>query len=107
MLKCSDDSIYVGLTNNLSRRLKEHNYGLNIESYTYTKRPVKLIFHQEFMQFNQAEFFEKKIKKWSRHKKIALANGDYDALKLLASCKNEKHYKNKNPLDSAEEGKKT
>lgn len=88
MLKCSDESIYIGLTNSIERRLNEHRLGLNINSYTYTRRPLKLIFHQEFMQFSQAEIFEKRIKKWSRSKKLALANEDYVLLKDLSICKN-------------------
>ena len=92
---CSDSSIYIGLTNDVERRLKEHNFGLNDNSYTSKRRPVKLIFHQEFMQFEQAEYFEKKIKKWSRKKKLALASNDFDKLILLAECKNESHFKNK------------
>lgn len=95
MVQCSDDSIYIGLTNDLERRLKEHNFGLNDNSYTSKRRPVKMIWHQEFMQFEQAEKFEKKIKKWSRSKKMALANGDYNLLKLFSICKNETNFKNK------------
>ncbi|MCL4160162.1 UNVERIFIED_CONTAM: hypothetical protein GTU68_048798 [Idotea baltica] len=97
MLKCSDDSIYVGLTNSINRRLEEHRLGLNKECYTFKRRPLKLIFHQEFMQFEQAKDFEKKIKKWGRSKKLALANEKYELLKDLSICKNEtnsKNYKN-------------
>jgi len=100
MVKCSDDSIYTGLTNNLERRVKEHNFGLNDNSYTSQRRPVRLIFHQEFIQFEQAEYFEKKIKKWSRKKKLALANEDFEILPLLAECKNETHFKNKNKFEN-------
>lgn len=55
------------------------------------------------MQFEQASAFEKKIKKWSRGKKLALANEEFDRLKILAECKNETHAKNSQepPLDSA------
>jgi len=62
-----------------------------------------LIFHQEFIQFYQAEMFEKKIKKWSRNKKLALANEEYDLLKDLSVCKNESNSINFNKatLDSA------
>ena len=95
MVECADESIYTGLTNNVDRRLKEHNFGSIANSYTSKRRPVKLIWHQEFMQFAQAEYFEKKIKKWSRAKKLALANDDYDMLPLLAECRNESHAKNK------------
>ncbi|AXT61686.1 GIY-YIG nuclease family protein [Aquimarina sp. AD10] len=101
IVECSDMSLYIGLTNNLERRINEHNNGLNDNSYTSIRRPVKLIFHQEFMQFEQAERFEKKLKKWSRKKKLALANGQFDLLKLLSECKNDSHSKNFLPLDSA------
>jgi len=95
MVECSDKSIYTGMTNNLDRRLKEHNFAKNDNSYTSTRRPVKLIWHQEFIQFAQAEYFEKKIKKWSRAKKQALAHDKYDKLPSLAECQNESHSKNK------------
>ncbi len=95
MVECADESIYTGLTNNLDRRLKEHNFGLNDNSYTSKRRPVKLIWHQEFIQFAQAEYFENKIKRWSRAKKLALANDEYEMLPLLAECRNESHAKNK------------
>ncbi|MCP4977023.1 MAG: GIY-YIG nuclease family protein [Maribacter sp.] len=95
IVRCSDSSLYTGLTNDLERRLKEHNYGINDNSYTFSRRPVSLIFQQEFMQFEQAEYFEKKIKRWSRTKKLALANEDFELLTLLAKCKNKSHSKNK------------
>ena len=63
----------------------------------HKRRPVQLTFHQEFMSFVQAGYFQKKIKRWGRKKKLALANGDFDLLKLLAECRNEtngKNYKN-------------
>ena len=95
ILKCSDGLTYTGITNNISRRLEEHQKGLNRTCFTYKRRPVELIFCQEFNDVKQAIYFEKKIKKWSGKKKLALANGDYDLLKLLAECKNESHAKNK------------
>lgn len=94
MLKCSDDSIYTGLTNNIDRRLKEHRLGLNTGCYTFNRRSLKLIFHQEFMQFRQAECFETKIKKWSRGKKLALANENFELLKDLSVCKNNTNSEN-------------
>lgn len=95
IVECSDDSLYTGITNDIERRLKEHNFGLNDNSFTSKRRPVKLIFHQEFMQFGQAEYFEKKIKKWSRAKKLAMASGDWSLLPLLSECRNGSHSKNK------------
>ena len=94
ILQCADDLTYTGITNNLSRRLKEHENGLNKSCFTYKRRLVSLIFQQKFNDVNQAIYFENKIKKWSAKKKLALANNDYDLLQLLAQCRNETHSKN-------------
>lgn len=102
MLECADHSIYTGMNNNMDRRLKEHQFGRDKNSYTYSRRPVKLIFHQEFLDVNQAIYFEKKIKKWSRKKKLALATGDFDMLQILAECRNATHYKYKPGFDCAQ-----
>lgn len=93
MLKCSDSLLYVGLTNNIQRRFEEHENGINKNCFTYKRRPVELIFNQVFNDVEQAIFFEKKIKKWSSKKKLALANGDFDMLKILSECRNATHSK--------------
>ena len=95
ILKCSDGLLYTGITNDLSRRIIEHNKGNKKTSFTYNRRPVELIFYQEFNNVNQAIYFEKKIKKWSANKKLALANGDFDLLKILSECRNNSHSNNK------------
>ncbi len=94
IVECSDKLLYTGITNDLSRRISEHNAGVHNTSFTYKRRPVNLIFSQEFNDVNQAIFFEKKIKKWSAKKKRALANGDEGLLHLLAECRNETHSEN-------------
>ena len=91
ILKCKDDLLYIGITNNLNRRLIEHNQGLNKTCFTFKRRPVEIIFYQDFNDVNQAIYFEKKIKKWSGKKKLALANGDFDMLQILAECRNATH----------------
>ena len=93
ILQCTDFKTYTGITNNLSRRLEEHQKGLNMSCFTFRRRPVKLIFQQEFNEINQAIYFEKKIKKWSAKKKYALANGDFDLLQILSECRNATHSK--------------
>ena len=96
ILKCADSKLYTGFTNDLERRMIEHQEGNSLTSFTTNRRPVELIFYQEFNDVNQAIFFEKKIKKWSSKKKLALANGDYDMLQILAECRNATHHKYKN-----------
>ena len=81
------------MTNNISRRFEEHQKGLNKTCFTYNRRPLELMFYQEFNEVNQVIYFEKKIKNWSSKKKIALANGDFDMLQILAECRNATHSK--------------
>ena len=95
ILLCSDGLVYTGITNNIERRLKEHQNGGKPNSFTYKRRPVELIFSQEFNDVLQAIYFEKKIKKWSNKKKLALANGEFDLLQILAECRNATHSKYK------------
>ena len=87
ILVCSDKTYYVGVTNNLERRLKQHNSGINPESYTYSRRPLELKFYELFNDPISAIAFEKKIKKWSRAKKEALINNKFDLLLELSKKK--------------------
>ena len=91
ILKCSDGLTYTGFTNDISRRFTEHQEGLNKCCFTFKRRPLELIFCQEFNDVNQAIYFEKKIKKWSGKKKLALANGDFEMMQILAECRNASH----------------
>ena len=93
ILKCSDNSYYTGITNNLEKRYNEHKFGKITDCYTFKIRPVKLVFNQEFTDVLQAIYFEKKIKKWTRAKKEALINNDWDMLQILSECRNATHYK--------------
>jgi putative endonuclease len=71
----------------------EHQKGMNKSCFTYGRRPLELIFFQEFNDVEQAIYFEKKIKKWSNQKKLALAKGDFDMLQILSECRNATHSK--------------
>lgn len=94
ILKCSDNTYYTGVTNNLERRLFEHNSGINKECYTFFRRPLELVFYETFNDIDIAITYEKKIKKWSKAKKEAMINGEWNKLKSLSECKNNSHYKN-------------
>jgi putative endonuclease len=89
ILKCSDNSYYTGVTNDLDRRLQEHNKGIEKDCYTYNRRPVKLVFCEMFDSPEAAILFEKKIKGWTRIKKESLIEGSWNKLHELAKCKNE------------------
>jgi putative endonuclease len=85
----------VGVSSNLDRRVMEHNMGKYEDTYTFKRRSVTLVWYQDFTEPNEAIYFEKKIKRWSRAKKEALIQDEYDLLPLLSECKNETHFKNK------------
>ena len=83
ILKCADGSYYTGTTKDPERRLGEHLKGIP-GSYTWNKRPVELVFTYEFSTWSEAVEREFQIKKWSRKKKQALIQGDWDTLKMLS-----------------------
>ena len=84
ILKCYDSSYYTGVTSNLDKRMFQHETAFYPDCYTASRRPLQLVFYAEFTDINLAIEKEKQIKKWSRLKKEALINGDYDALPNLA-----------------------
>ena len=96
ILECADDSFYIGVTNNVGRRFIEHTSGLHEDSYTSSRRPLKLVFCKQFNSPLKAIRYEKQLKGCTRAKKIALIHNDLKMLHELAKCKNEtNHEKNK------------
>lgn len=87
ILKCADDSYYTGVTSNLTQHIFQHETAYYPDCYTANKRPVKLVYYCEFTDINFAIDIEKKIKKWSRAKKEALINEEFDKLPNLAKKK--------------------
>ncbi|TND05545.1 MAG: excinuclease ABC subunit C [Bacteroidetes bacterium] len=89
IVECSDKSYYTGVTNDIDRRLEQHNTGTNASAYTFSRRPVKLVFTEVFDSPLEAIAFEKQIKGWSREKKRALIERNWSRLSELAVCQNE------------------
>ena len=83
ILRCADGSYYTGITNNVERRLGEHEAG-HPGSYTYTRRPFQLVYTEHFRYVLDAIAWEKHVKRWSRAKKEALIAGDWEKLPILA-----------------------
>src|SRR5690606_143876 len=83
MLRCSDGPYYVGQTDRLEARLAERMEG-RVEGYTQSRRPVTLVWSDEFPTRADAIERERQLKGWTRAKKNALARGDWDALRGLA-----------------------
>ncbi len=86
ILSCADGSYYTGHTDNLEKRIAEHQTG-EIEGYTSTRLPVKLVFFSEFPTRDEAIEAEWQIKGWSRKKKEALIRGDWADLVRLSRYK--------------------
>ena len=83
ILKCARGEYYIGSTNNLDRRIQEHQNGMG-SNFSWKYLPVELIYHEEFPSVEDAFKREKQIQKWSRAKKEALIRGDIETLKDLA-----------------------
>ena len=71
LLRCADDTLYCGITNNLSKRLAAHNAG-TAAKYTRTRTPVELVFSETCADRSVASKRELAIKRLTREKKLAL-----------------------------------
>jgi putative endonuclease len=87
IIKCSDETYYTGFTSNLAKRMIENNTGKHKDSYTFNRKPMTLEFYAEFTNVNIAIETEKQIKKWSKAKKRALINGEFEKLPNLSKKK--------------------
>lgn len=95
ILEYADGSYYLGCTTNLERRLAQHQSG-TFDGYTSARRPVKLLWSQQFNDLRYAFDAERKIKKWTRAKKEALMRGDFELLhKLSRSTKTKEKMKSR------------
>ena len=74
ILECSDKSLYTGVTNDLKRRVLEHNTSIKAAKYTRARRPVKLVYFEEKENLSQACKREVGIKKLKRLEKLTLIN---------------------------------
>ncbi|MEZ4799760.1 MAG: GIY-YIG nuclease family protein [Flavobacteriales bacterium] len=86
ILKCSDNSFYVGSSKDIFKRVEEHNTGMGA-NYTRKRRPVQLIYYEEYSRIDDAYYRELAIKKYSRAKKEALIKGDKMEFKKLSRGK--------------------
>ncbi len=72
ILKCSDKTLYTGITTDLKRRIDEHNFSDLGAKYTRARRPVKLVWSKKFKTRSSAARMEYKIKQLSREEKLKL-----------------------------------
>jgi len=74
ILKCSDDTLYTGITTDLARRVDEHNSSDKGAKYTKLRRPVSLVYSEESEDRSSASKREYAIKKLTRQQKLELIN---------------------------------
>ncbi len=89
ILKCADGTFYTRSTNNLERRILEHQEGKGA-NYTRSRLPVELVYFEEYPRIDGAFYREKELQRWSHQKKEALIRGDIGKLKKLSRPKNNK-----------------
>jgi len=83
LLLCADGSFYAGHTDDLARRMAQHESGA-LRGFTAKRRPVLLVWQQDFATRDEALSAELRIKGWSRAKKKALIEGDWKLVQVLA-----------------------
>ncbi|CAH1386715.1 putative endonuclease [Candidatus Nitrotoga sp. M5] len=86
ILRCADGSYYTGHTDNLEKRIGQHQAGECV-GYTATRCPVELAWSQECVTREDALSAEMQIKSWSRKKKEAMMHGDWMEVSRLAKSK--------------------
>jgi putative endonuclease len=72
ILECSDSTLYTGCTNNLEKRIHAHNHSKTGAKYTRARRPVKMIYSEEFKTLRDGRKREVEIKRMTRAEKIAM-----------------------------------
>jgi predicted GIY-YIG superfamily endonuclease len=87
ILHCRGGAYYTGHTEDLERRIGEHQFGA-LPGFTADRLPVALVWSAEFPTRYEALSMERRIKGWTRAKKMALIRGDFDAISILARSKN-------------------
>ena len=83
LLRCADNSYYTGHTDDLERRIAQHQSGA-IRGYTFARRPVEFLWSQSFDSRDEALSAELRVKGWSRAKKEALVAKDWIRLSRAA-----------------------
>lgn len=95
LLRCSDRTYYTGLTKDLEGRVREHESGAHPESYTFGRRPVKLMWSIVTESYQEAFQWKHPIKGWSRAKKEALIRGDIEGIHEIVKRARKQREQNK------------
>jgi predicted GIY-YIG superfamily endonuclease len=102
ILKCSDGSYYTGSTKDLDGRVHEHETGAHPDAYTYSRRPVKLVWSEITKTYLETFQWEHRIKGWNRAKKEALIRGDIEGIHEIVKAERKRREKIKRSNPRAE-----
>jgi putative endonuclease len=86
ILECNNGAYYVGSTTNLERRIGEHHRGVG-SNWVAKRRPVRLVYSQQFSSLREAFEAERQLKGWRREKKEAVIRGEWELLPELADTR--------------------
>jgi len=86
VLECSDGTLHIGHTDRLEERMRQHDSGY-ADAYTAKRKPLKLLHVEEFESRYDALAMERKLKGWSKAKKLAYIAGDWHAIRVLSKGK--------------------
>ena len=100
MLKCKDDSYYVGSTVDFAHRVAQHQAGV-YGGYTSKRLPIALVWSQAVQTDNDAFLLERKIKGWSRAKKEALIRGEFQKIHEIVHAEWVKEWEAKQSEEAA------
>jgi putative endonuclease len=96
ILQCGDGTYYTGLAKDLEYRIWEHEKGIHVDSYTFSRRPIRLVWSQELASFREAFQLERQIKGWNHAKKEALIRGDFNAIHDIVTTERQRRGKARN-----------
>ena len=86
IVECADETLYIGHTDNPDERMRQHDAG-KADAYTAKRHPLKLLHVEEFGTRYEALVMERKLKGWSRAKKLAYIAGGWSTIGKLAKGK--------------------
>jgi len=77
VVKCCDNTLYAGVTTDVTRRVREHNTSVRGAKYTRTRRPVELVYHETYENRSIAQIVESRFKKLTRKQKEKVIKNGY------------------------------
>jgi len=105
VIKCSDGTYCTGLTKELDARSQEHQTGTHPDAYTFSRRPIELVWSEVAGSYQEAFQWEHQIKGWSKAKKEALIRGDIDGIHEIVKTERKKREKTKSRPNTRAERK--